>query len=201
MTRANTSEAVAHLIKFRTFLRTTQLAVPKLDFDPIQYYRRHGLSMLLSHEQAITQLLPDAVGSLLSEGQVRPGTALGRPKQAAYGDIACSVMLQLAKPLGVSPRKLVGKIADVVRANARGQRLMATVEIADPGFINLRLSVATCAGVVAVVFAEGDRCDVANTYDDAPMLVELVSTSLTGLLHVGHGRQATLDGVLVSSFG
>ncbi|WP_375666784.1 hypothetical protein, partial [Bartonella sp. TT121SHDZB] len=47
--------------------------------------------MLPSHKQTIAQLLSDAVGSLLPEGQARPEIVLERPKQAAHGDIACNV--------------------------------------------------------------------------------------------------------------
>lgn len=78
--------------------------------------------MLPSHKQTIAQLLSDAVGSLLPEGQARPEIVLERPKQAAHGDIACNVALQLAKPLGTNPRELAGKIAGAIRADARGQR-------------------------------------------------------------------------------
>ena len=60
--------------------------------------------MLPSHKQTIAQLLSDAVGSLLPEGMNRPEIVLERPKQAAHGDIACNVALQLAKPLGTNPR-------------------------------------------------------------------------------------------------
>lgn len=154
--------------------------------------------MLPSHKQTIAQLLSDAVGSLLPEGQARPEIVLERPKQAAHGDIACNVALQLAKPLGTNPRELAGKIADAIRADARGQRLVAAVEIAGPGFINLRLSAAARADVIAAVFAEGDRYGAANTHDGAPVLVEFVSANPTGPLHVGHGRQAALGDALAS---
>ena len=154
--------------------------------------------MLPSHKQTIAQLLSDAVGSLLPEGQARPEIVLERPKQAAHGDIACNVALQLAKPLGKNPRELAGKIADAIRADARGQRLVSAVEIAGPGFINLRLSAAARADVIAAVFAEGDRFGAANTHDGAPVLVEFVSANPTGPLHVGHGRQAALGDALAS---
>lgn len=154
--------------------------------------------MLPSHKQTIAQLLSDAVGSLLPEGHARPEIVLERPKQAAHGDIACNVALQLAKPLGTNPRELAGKIADAIRADARGQRLVSAVEIAGPGFINLRLSPAARADVIAAVFAEGDRYGAANTHDGAPVLVEFVSANPTGPLHVGHGRQAALGDALAS---
>ena len=154
--------------------------------------------MLPSHKQTIAQLLSDAVGSLLPEGQARPEIVLERPKQATHGDIACNVALQLAKPLGTNPRELASKIADAIRADARGQRLVAAVEIAGPGFINLRLSAAARADVIAAVFAEGDRYGAANTHDGAPVPVEFVSANPTGPLHVGHGRQAALGDALAS---
>ena len=109
--------------------------------------------MLPSHKQTIAQLLSDTVGSLLPEGQARPEIVLERPKQAAHGDIACNVALQLAKPLGKNPRELASGIADAIRADARGQRLVSAVEIAGPGFINLRLSPAARADVIAAVLS------------------------------------------------
>ncbi|MBB6592247.1 arginine--tRNA ligase [Ralstonia solanacearum] len=154
--------------------------------------------MLPSHKQTISQLLSDAVGTLLPEGTNRPEIVLERPKQAAHGDIACNVALQLAKPLGTNPRELANRIADGIRADARGQRLVSAVEIAGPGFINLRLSPTARADVLAAVFAEGDRYGAADLHDGAPVLVEFVSANPTGPLHVGHGRQAALGDALAA---
>ena len=111
-----------------------------------------------------------------------------RPKNPDHGHFAVNSALQLAKRLGRKPREIAEAIVAAVPPNA----LIASTEIAGPGFINIRLSHAAVVDVVRRIFAEGDAFGRAQGRLPGKVMVEFVSANPTGPLHVGHGRQAAL---------
>jgi arginyl-tRNA synthetase len=119
---------------------------------------------------------------------------LDRPKNAAHGDFATNVALQLAKRVGRKPREAAEAIVAALSSNAE----VARADIAGPGFINFTLSSGSRFAVVARVLAEGEAFGRGATGADRRVMVEFVSANPTGPLHVGHGRQAAL-GDAVSS--
>jgi len=121
----------------------------------------------------------------------RARAVLERPKQADHGDLACSLALQVAKPLGRNPREVAQALVDAVRASSAGE-LVASAEIAGPGFVNLRIAASAKREVVAQVFAQRERFGRGDTGAGRKVLVEFVSANPTGPLHVGHGRQGAL---------
>ncbi len=123
---------------------------------------------------------------------VIPG--LERPKQAAHGDWATNVALQLAKPLGRSPRDVA--VALKAALDAQGHPWVQEVTIAGPGFINLRLHPAARFAVVAEVLRAGAAFGHSASRADEKVLVEFVSANPTGPLHTGHARQAALGDTL-----
>ncbi|HUD32115.1 MAG TPA: arginine--tRNA ligase [Variovorax sp.] len=113
------------------------------------------------------------------------------PKVAAHGDFATTAAMQLAKPLGRKPRELAEEISAALRATPVFDRWVEAVDIAGPGFLNIRLKTAARQEVVREVLAAGaDFGRRASTGER--VLVEFVSANPTGPLHVGHGRQAAL---------
>jgi arginyl-tRNA synthetase len=122
---------------------------------------------------------------------------LDRPKQDSHGDLACNLALQLAKPLKTNPRQLAERLAEGLRARDT-LGLLAAVEIAGPGFINLRLSVAAQRQVITEVLRLSDQFGRNDRGQGVPVLVEFVSANPTGPLHVGHGRQGALGDSLSS---
>ena len=128
-----------------------------------------------------------------------PAVTLERPKQAAHGDLACNLAMQLARPLRLNPRALA---EDLVRrvaerdASEDGAGLIAGLEIAGPGFINIRLSASARLAPVAAVLREGEGFGRNRRGQGRPALVEFVSANPTGPLHVGHGRQGALGDAL-----
>jgi arginyl-tRNA synthetase len=82
-----------------------------------------------------------------------PAVELDRPRQADHGDLACNLAMQLARPLKQPPRKIAEALAQAVQAAdaASPQPLLAAVDVAGPGFINLRLAPAARRAVVARV--------------------------------------------------
>jgi arginyl-tRNA synthetase len=127
--------------------------------------------------------------------QVAPGAAyvpaFESPKQASHGDLAITAAMPLAKSLKQPPRAIAEQLVAALNAQPAVQRWVASIEIAGPGFINLRLSAAAKQAVVAEVLATGDRFGKQPATGDK-VIVEFVSANPTGPLHVGHASQAAL---------
>src|SRR5438270_7750842 len=73
------------------------------------------------------------------------------PKVAAHGDLACTAAMQLAKPLKKNPRQVAEQLKADLAATPAFQRWVETIEIAGPGFINIRLKPAAKQQVVLEV--------------------------------------------------
>ncbi len=123
------------------------------------------------------------------------------PRQAAHGDLACTAAMQLAKALRQNPRELAQALIDALQRQPAVQRTVESMQLAGPGFINLRLTAATRQAVVSEVLAGGDGfgCRPPQPQPQPQpqrVLVEFVSANPTGPLHLGHARQAALgDGI------
>ena len=154
--------------------------------------------MLPAQNQIIEHILADAVAGLLSttpqpEGAaIQPQITLERPKIAAHGDVASNLAMQLAKPLRANPRQLAQQLADAILAHPRAAGLIDAVEVAGPGFINLRLAASAKQAVVQAIFTEQAAFGRTHGADGQHVLVEFVSANPTGPLHLGHARQAAL---------
>ena len=145
------------------------------------------------HKENIVQLFADAVAPLLAGTELTaPVITLERPRDPSHGDLACNIAMQLAKPLRKNPRELAQGLADAVMANPARQGLLDAVEIAGPGFINLRVALAAKQDVVRRVFTDAQCYGMSNDGAGHKVLVEFVSANPTGPLHVGHGRQGAL---------
>jgi arginyl-tRNA synthetase len=142
--------------------------------------------------EAAARALAQAGGDAAAiEAVGRARAVLERPKQADHGDLACSLALQVAKPLRRNPREVAQALVDAVLASPAGA-LVESAEIAGPGFVNLRLAAAAKREVVAQVFAQRERFGRGDAGAGRKVLVEFVSANPTGPLHVGHGRQGAL---------
>ncbi len=125
--------------------------------------------------------------------------AFESPKQAAHGDLAVTAAMQLAKPLKSNPRALGEQLKTALEAAPAFERWVDAIELAGPGFLNLRLKPAAKQQVVREVLAQKDRYG-QQPPRDARVLVEFVSANPTGPLHVGHGRQAALGDAICNLF-
>ena len=132
-----------------------------------------------------------------------PGTgskaAFESPRQAAHGDLACTAAMQLAKPLKANPRALGEQLKVALEATPAFQRWVSAIELAGPGFLNIRLRPAAKQQVVREVLGEGARYGSRPARGEK-MMVEFVSANPTGPLHVGHGRQAALGDAICHLF-
>jgi arginyl-tRNA synthetase len=140
-----------------------------------------------------TQDLLAALGTALQAiaGEQAPAPLFEAPKQASHGDLAVTAAMQLARQLKANPRELATKLVAALQAQPACERWVEAIEIAGPGFINLRLKDAARQAVVAEVLAEGSRFG-QQAASGRKVLVEFVSANPTGPLHVGHARQAAL---------
>lgn len=140
----------------------------------------------------------DAVRAIAPADTALPDAVFERPKVAAHGDLACNLAMQVARALKRNPRELAQQIVDAVKADARTAGLVASLDIAGPGFINLRLTPAAKADVLRAVLEQGNRYGAKAQGVHGKVLVEFVSANPTGPLHVGHGRQAALGDALAN---
>ena len=152
---------------------------------------------MIQAKQELLAALGEAIHSLSPEATLAP--AFESPKQASHGDYACTAAMQLARPLKKNPRELAQALIEALQAKPAFQRWVEGLEIAGPGFINIRLKDAAKQAVVAEVLAGAGQFGVQPPNGQSVM-VEFVSANPTGPLHVGHARQAALGDALCSLF-
>ena len=128
--------------------------------------------------------------------QLSPGAsdkaAFESPKVAAHGDLACTAAMQLAKGLKQNPRQVAEALKQLLVFQPAFERWVDAVEIAGPGFINIRLKAGAKQETVRDILRQAARYGVKPPVSGQRMVVEFVSANPTGPLHVGHGRQAAL---------
>ena len=110
------------------------------------------------------------------------------PREASHGDLACNAAMVLAKPAGMKPRDL----AEVISAKINGIAGVTSVEIAGPGFINIRVEPRLWAQEIDDIIAAGTDYGRNDSGAGKPVNVEYVSANPTGPLHAAHARGAVL---------
>ena len=145
--------------------------------------------LLQALQAVLAQMAPDAA----------PVSAFESPKLAAHGDLAITAAMPLARTLKKKPRELADALVELLRAQPAVQRWVQDLEIAGPGFVNLRLKPAARQAVVAEVLRDGAAFGRKPPRDER-VLVEFVSANPTGPLHVGHARQAALGDCICNLF-
>lgn len=116
------------------------------------------------------------------------------PREAAHGDVTTNAAMVLAKAAGQKPRDLADRIA----ARLRRHPEVAGVEVAGPGFINLRLSDDFWRERLREVLIAGAAYGDSDVGAGRRVNVEYVSANPTGPMHVGHGRGAVVGDALAS---
>jgi len=151
--------------------------------------------MLPQQKQRITDLIETALAGLGVSGAP---VVLERPKVESHGDLACNVALQVAKSLKKNPREVGQAIADALKVNPAAAGLIDAVEVAGPGFINLRLAPAAKQEVVRLALRERECFGTTSAHAGHRVMVEFVSANPTGPLHLGHARQAAIGDALAN---
>ncbi len=148
---------------------------------------KHDLLAALAAE--LDNLLPSAAAKAAFES----------PKVASHGDFASTAAMQLAKPLGKNPRQVAETLREALQKTEPFARWVESIDIAGPGFLNIRLKPEAKQQVIREVLS------AATHFGDRPrlnkkMMVEFVSANPTGPLHVGHGRQAALGDTICNLY-
>ena len=143
--------------------------------------------------QEVKQELLAGLAQVLENLQAGAGekASFENPKVPEHGDYACTAAMQLSKVLKQNPRALAEQIKTALLALPTYQQCVAVIDIAGPGFINLKLTLAAKQKTVTAVLTQGAQYG-QQAATGQKMLVEFVSANPTGPLHVGHGRQAAL---------
>ncbi len=147
----------------------------------------------------IRALVVDQLSAMADAGDLPAGLDMGAvavepPRDAAHGDMATNAAMVLAKPAGLKPRDIAETLAGRLAADDR----IDTVEVAGPGFLNLRLADHVWAGVVERVLDEGGDFGRSEMGAGERVNVEYVSANPTGPLHVGHTRGAVFGDALAA---
>jgi len=147
------------------------------------------IELLEALRQALEKLSPGAGSKAVFES----------PKVAAHGDLASTAAMQLAKPLKLNPRQLAEQLRTELLLAPPVARWVEAIDIAGPGFLNIKLKPEAKQQIVQEVLAQAAR--FGNQADTGKrMLVEFVSANPTGPLHVGHGRQAALGDAICNLY-
>ncbi len=149
----------------------------------------------------ITVALTNEFAALQQEGRLNGALQPDRfsvepPRDASHGDIATNIAMVYARDLGpafTSPRQFASEIA----ARLGKHPLVAAVEVAGPGFINIRLQHAALIGVLRAALLEKAQFGRPGAQQPA-INVEYVSANPTGPMHVGHGRGAVFGDALAA---
>lgn len=153
---------------------------------------KHLFSDVLARVHAIC-------AQLAAEGQWPEGIDFSRvvvepPRDASHGDMATNAAMVLAKEAKAKPRELADKFAEKLRADD----LVASVDVAGPGFINLTLKPQVWADALRTVLREGIAYGRSAIGNADKVNVEYVSANPTGPMHVGHCRGAVFGDALCS---
>ncbi len=152
---------------------------------------------MLSVKTELLEALAQALENLSPGAGAK--AAFESPKVAAHGDLATTAAMQLAKPLQRNPRQLAENLRTALLDAAPFVRWVDAVDIAGPGFLNIKLKPEAKQQVVREILAQTDRFG-HQAPQGKRMLVEFVSANPTGPLHVGHGRQAALGDAICNLF-
>jgi arginyl-tRNA synthetase len=147
--------------------------------------------------ERVIEIFRRALAQGASEGRWPPidGFSVEAPRDPRHGDFAVNAAMALAKAAGRPPRELAQGIVEAVRAVDAGGEI-AGLEIAGPGFINVRLSPDVWLRSLERAVAAGVEYGRTQVGKGKKVIVEYVSANPTGPMHVGHGRNAvTGDGV------
>ncbi|MFC0503164.1 arginine--tRNA ligase [Micromonospora costi] len=119
-------------------------------------------------------------------------TTVERPRNPEHGDYASTLALQLSKKVGLPPRELAGALADEL-GRAPGVK---SVEIAGPGFLNIRLDAAAAGQLARVIVEAGAEYGRSERLAGQRINLEFVSANPTGPVHIGGVRWAAVGDAL-----
>ena len=147
-------------------------------------------------KEVLAQLVTDALAGVPGAADAGRSVEIERTRDPQHGHFACNIAMQLAKALGKPPRDVAAEIVAALPDND----LVATTDIAGPGFINFRLTDTAFHAELQAILAAGERYGQSDIANGSKVLLEYVSANPTGPLHVGHGRHAAYGACLANLY-
>ena len=147
------------------------------------------MSLYAQYAALLDGVLDDLVASGALPAELdRKNVTVEPPRDPSHGDLATNAAMVLAKGAGTSPRAL----AEAIKPRLEALPPVTSVEIAGPGFINLRLAPDAWRDELKTILREGDDYGLSKIGNDERVNVEYVSANPTGPLHMGHCRGAVV---------
>ena len=131
---------------------------------------------------------------ILATGVDRRNVTVEPPRDASHGDLATNAAMVLAKPAGMNPRAL----AEALSAKLGALEEVSSVDVAGPGFINMRLTDDAWRSEVRLIAGTADTYGRSTMGAGKTVNVEYVSANPTGPMHMGHCRGAVVGDALAS---
>ena len=145
--------------------------------------------------QELAEQIRQAVISAVSNGTITlesadipPQIVVDRPKNPEHGDWSTNVAMQLAGKAGANPRA----VAQTLQPLLEEIDGVSAIEIAGPGFINIRLSAASQGELALAVVKAGTEFGHGTALAGRRINIEFISANPTGPLHLGHTRWAAV---------
>ena len=149
-----------------------------------------------SHSDLLAAQIQAAISSAIERGDligtVPANIPLERPKNRDHGDYASSIALQLAKPAGKNPRE----VAELLKKDLEKLAEVSSVDIAGPGFINIKLNRASQADLVRTILSAKESYGKGTALAGVKINLEFISANPTGPIHLGHTRWAAVGDAL-----
>lgn len=145
------------------------------------------LSLLIADHAARTLTAHSKDASVLP-----PVITVERPRNPEHGDYATNLAMQIAKKVGTNPRELAGWLADALSEDPS----IASVDVAGPGFLNIRLAADAQGKLVDTILTQGPDYGRADTLTGTRINLEFVSANPTGPIHLGGTRWAAVGDAL-----
>jgi arginyl-tRNA synthetase len=138
-------------------------------------------------------------GELLADADGLPAVEIERPAKPEHGDFAASLAMKLARPYRRAPLEIAAVLARAIAVEAADpvtDSPIAAVEVAPPGFLNLRLTDRALEHAVAAVLADPGAWGRVAGVRPRRVNVEFVSANPTGPLTIGNARGAFVGDLL-----
>ena len=142
-------------------------------------------------DHALDQLV---VSGVLAAGLDRANVTVEPPRDSGHGDMSTNAAMVLAKPAGTNPRAL----AEALSAELAKIEGITAIEVAGPGFLNLRLDAAAWLDELRDIADAGDDYGRSHIGDGRTVNIEYVSANPTGPMHMGHCRGAVVGDALAA---
>jgi arginyl-tRNA synthetase len=140
------------------------------------------------------QRLQRAIAAVLGEAHAQADPLLGAAQKPEFGDYQANAAMALAKQVGMKPRDLAQQIVDAADVDD----LADSLDIAGPGFINIRLKPQVIAAALASIHNE--HLGITIDTDRHPIVIDMCSVNVAKQMHVGHLRSTIIGDSIARVF-